>query len=217
MPGFSLTPLGTFPPAAPADFPVGVQWQQDGTNLGDRTIDTIDLSDGLTGTRGTGETANVLTLQAISVPSTGLAWQVDGVEVGDGTTIDTINLTDGVTATLAGSVLTVVADPPAFSWRDVPADTTLAASDAGNGLSMSGNTGGQVVTVPGDDIAIDPGEMVLIYAEGGATVSIIAASGVLLNVRSGLELELAGQYATVTLIKRRANEWIACGDLVVTG
>jgi hypothetical protein len=64
MPAFSLTPLGTFPPPAPDDFPVGIQWQDDGTNLGDRTVDTVNLRHGLTASRGTAETANILTIDA---------------------------------------------------------------------------------------------------------------------------------------------------------
>lgn len=64
MPGFSITPLGTFPPPTPDDFPVGIQWQDDGTNLGDRTADTVNLRHGLTASRGTAETANVLTIDA---------------------------------------------------------------------------------------------------------------------------------------------------------
>lgn len=64
MPAFGLTPLGTFPPPTPADFPVGIQWQDDGANLGDRTVDTVNLRHGLTASRGTAETANVLTIDA---------------------------------------------------------------------------------------------------------------------------------------------------------
>ena len=64
MPGFSITPLGTFPPPTPDDFPVGVQWQDDGANLGDRTVDTVNLRRGMTASRGTAETANVLTIDA---------------------------------------------------------------------------------------------------------------------------------------------------------
>lgn len=64
MPAFSLTPLGTFPPPTPDDFPVGIQWQDDSTNLGDRTVDTVNLRHGLTASRGTAETANVLTIDA---------------------------------------------------------------------------------------------------------------------------------------------------------
>lgn len=41
-----------------------LQWQQDGTNLGTATVDTVNLGSGITGTRGTGENANVLTLTA---------------------------------------------------------------------------------------------------------------------------------------------------------
>lgn len=68
MPGFSLTPLGTFPPPAPEDFPVGIQFQQEGIDVGGRTFDTINFVAGtvLELTAGTGETANVLT---ITIPS----------------------------------------------------------------------------------------------------------------------------------------------------
>lgn len=68
MPGFSLTPLGTFPPPSPSDFPVGIQFQHEGVDVGGRTIDTINFVAGavLDVTVGTGETANVLT---ITIPS----------------------------------------------------------------------------------------------------------------------------------------------------
>ena len=69
MPGFSLSPLGTFPPPTNDDFPVGIQWQDDGVDLGDRAVDTVNLRDGIVGSRGTGETANVLTIDVASSPS----------------------------------------------------------------------------------------------------------------------------------------------------
>jgi hypothetical protein len=68
MPAFSLTPVGTFPPPT-GEFPENIQWQQDGVNLGDRAVDTVNLTGSLVGSRGTGETANVLTLADGSNPS----------------------------------------------------------------------------------------------------------------------------------------------------
>lgn len=69
MPGFSITPAGPFPPPASGDFPVGIQWQDDGVDLGDRAVDTVNLRDGIVASRGTGETANVLTIDVGSNPS----------------------------------------------------------------------------------------------------------------------------------------------------
>lgn len=68
MPGFNVQSMGTYPPAAPADFPVGIQFQYDGEDVGGRTIDTVNFVPGaaLSVTVGTGETANVLT---ITIPS----------------------------------------------------------------------------------------------------------------------------------------------------
>jgi hypothetical protein len=73
MPGFSITPVASYPPPTGEPFPVGIQWQDDGTNLGDRTVDTINLRDGIVGSRGSGETANVLTIDVASSPSAAAA------------------------------------------------------------------------------------------------------------------------------------------------
>lgn len=87
MPAFSLTPLGTFPPPAPTDFPVGIQWQEDGVNLGDRGgVDTVNLRIGVRGSRGTGETSNILTIDAnafewLDVPA---SRPLEGTDIGKG-------------------------------------------------------------------------------------------------------------------------------------
>lgn len=65
MPSFALTPISSFPPPAPEDFPRGIQWQQDGVDLGEPIVGTIvNVTGGLSVTRGTGETENVITLTA---------------------------------------------------------------------------------------------------------------------------------------------------------
>lgn len=170
MPGFSLTPLGTFPPPTPDDFPVGIQWQDDGTNLGDRTVDTVNLRRGLEASRGTAETANVLTIDA-------------------GT----------------------------FTWRDVVDDDVLVGTDLSNGLKVDFAGSTVTITVPGDStlglLSGDGDVSVLITQYGVGAVVLVAQSGVTINVRSALSLQLAGQHATASLIHTGANEWVLCGDL----
>jgi len=99
----------------------------------------------------------------------------------------------------------------------VPGDHTLQSSDFGKGLSTSGTTGTQNIIVP-DDATLGGGDLngqsVLVYVEGAAGVIVLPASGVSVNVRSGLLSQAAGQFATMTLIHtRHANDWVLCGDL----
>lgn len=69
MPAFSITPVGPFPPAGEGDFPDFIQWQQDGTNLGDSAADTVNFTGaGVTATRGTGENSGLVT---VNIPGSG--------------------------------------------------------------------------------------------------------------------------------------------------
>lgn len=166
MPGFSVTPVGPFPPVNPEDFPGFLQWQWEGEDIGSTAVDTVNLVGAVSVTIGTGENENVLT-----------------IDVGDTT----------------------------LSWREAAGDTTLLAADAGNGIVTTGTTGGQNIVITGDDIEV--GQMVLIYQEGAAGVDIAVASGLNLRVRDGLLPESAGQYATLTIIRRSTTDYILCGDL----
>ena len=166
MPGFSVTPVGPFPPVNPEDFPDFLQWQWAGDDIGSTAVDTVNLVGAVSVTIGTGENENVLT-----------------IDVGDTT----------------------------LSWREAAGDTTLLAADAGNGIVTTGTTGGQNIVITGDDIEV--GQMVLIYQEGAAGVDIAVASGLNLRVRDGLLPESAGQYATLTIIRRSTTDYILCGDL----
>jgi hypothetical protein len=166
MPGFSVTPVGPFPPVNPEDFPDFLQWQWEGEDIGSTAVDTVNLVGAVSVTIGTGENENVLT-----------------IDVGDTT----------------------------LSWREAAGDTTLLAADAGNGIVTTGTTGGQNIVITGDDIEV--GQMVLIYQEGAAGVDIAVASGLNLRVRDGLLPESAGQYATLTIIRRSTTDYILCGDL----
>lgn len=105
--------------------------------------------------------------------------------------------------------LSALLSSPTFTWRDAPGDTTLADSDMENGVSTSGSSGIQRINIP----AGLAGNAVLIYQRGAASVLLVPASGVSLNVRYGLSRTLAGQYAPATLIQRATNDWFLSGDL----
>lgn len=67
MPAFSMTPATGFNPQTPDEFPVGLQFQLDGEDLGGPDVDTFNVVQGGSGqpfsfTRGTGANSNVVTL-----------------------------------------------------------------------------------------------------------------------------------------------------------
>lgn len=106
------------------------------------------------------------------------------------------------------------ADIPLLTWRDVPADYTIVAADRGNGLATSGNSGDQLIVVPGEDVDFPVGGTVLIAQEGAADVYVSPVSGVEVLYRSGLSLQLGGQFAVAWLTKRAADTWFLYGDLM---
>lgn len=166
MPGFSVTPVGPFPPVNAEDFPDFMQWQVDGVDVGGRDVSTVNLTGGVSASIGTGENSDVLTI------------------------------------VISDSVVT---------WREAAGDTTLLDTDAGNGIATTGTSGSQNVVITGDDLEV--GQMVLLYQDGPAGVNVTVASGLNLRVRDGLLAESAGQYATLTIIRRSTTDYILCGDL----
>jgi hypothetical protein len=171
--------------------------------------DVIQVGDNLTMTVQSG---NVVRIDGVaSYPE----WQQGGVDFGNA---HRIVVGTGITLSIAsGEPDTIQLSVPQFSFSDVAGDHTLQTSDLNNGLSTSGTTGTQNITVPADaqlgggDLN---GKSVLIYVEGAAAVDVLPVSGVNVHVRSGLTAVAAGQYATLTLIHtRHANDWVLCGDL----
>lgn len=133
---------------------------------------------------------------------------------------DTVNFIGGsVTRGTGESSGVVTVDFGGFTWTTEAGDFTLVKTDTNNGIACTATSGSQTCFVPGDtgDTSVDfaTGASVLVYQEGPSPVSITPVSGVTVRVRSALTLQTAGQYATVTLIKRAANEWVACGDLAL--
>lgn len=147
-----------------------------------------------------------------------IQWQIDGVDLGSRALVETVNIVGGAEGSVSSDGGTATVDLSgaggAMTWRDVPGDYTIVTADAGNALSASGASGMQTITIPDDGGAdIDDGKAILIFQHGAGGVQVVPQSGVTLLVRSGLVAELAGQYATATLIKRASNVWLICGDL----
>ncbi len=212
---WGINPVEFTPPSSD-EFPDFLQWQNQGENLGDTSVDTVNISDGLSATRGVGEDANIVTI--VAVPDGALLqWQHDGVDVGPNT-ITTVNLTTGLNAVVndAGDTITISADllPHRLTWRVVDGDGTVTADDVDNGIEMRANTGAPVLTVP--EGVIPPGAAVLVFQRGAADVDIIPSSGLNLLYPTARFLSgLAGQGAIVTLIGGPADtgEVILCGDM----
>jgi hypothetical protein len=103
---FSITPASGFNPPTDDGFPNFIQFRNNGTNLGAADATIVDVSGGLTATRGVGEDANKVTITGEGGGST-LQFQDEGSNLGaaDATTVDFTGA--GVTASRAGSTVTV--------------------------------------------------------------------------------------------------------------
>lgn len=100
---YSLTPV-VGAPLAPEGFPQGMQFQNDGTDLGARDVLTLDFADNLTATRGVGST----TVRVVA-DATGAAiqWMDEGIDLGP-PDANEVNFTGaGVVATRTGERIIV--------------------------------------------------------------------------------------------------------------
>jgi hypothetical protein len=148
-----------------------------------------------------------------------IQWQDTGVNLG-GPTVDTVNLIGNVHATRGtgenANKLTIFVVAP-LVWAESYSDFRLTLEQAENGVAMLAVSGAVNVVIPANSNVDFPiGTSILVYAAGGADVHILADSGIALRLRAGLNPQLAGQYAIATLIQRAIDEWIVCGDLLVT-
>ena len=147
-----------------------------------------------------------------------MQFRAGGVDLG-GRDADTVDFIGGLVTRGTGDnsgVVTVVIG--GMVWREVENDTVLTKADAEGGVATTGTTGMQSITVPADtgDSAVDLGNgaCVVLFQEGAARLEVHAESGVTLLYRDeAFNPAAAGQYATMSLIKRDANTWVLCGDL----
>lgn len=147
-----------------------------------------------------------------------IQFQADGVDLG-AADADTVNFVGNLLATrgTGESTNVVTVEGVLLSWRETDTDAALLKADGQNGLAVTANTGEVFITVPADtgDETLDfaTGQAILVFQEGGARVTVVGESGVLLQYRAALTNSLAGEFATATLIKRAADTWVLCGDL----
>ncbi len=147
-----------------------------------------------------------------------IQFRAGGVDLG-GRDADTVDFVGGVVTRGTGDnsgVVTVVLG--GMVWREVENDTVLTKADSEGGIATTSTTGMQSITVPADtgDSTVDllDGTCVVLFQEGAARLEVHAESGVALRYRDdAFNAAAAGQYATLSLIKRDTNVWLLCGDM----
>lgn len=98
------------------------------------------------------------------------------------------------------------------SLNNKTANYTLVLGDATKAIEMnvaSANT----LTIPANSsVAFPVGTQIIVIQTGAGATTLTPAGGVTVNSKDG-NLELGGQWAGVTLIKRASDTWVAVGDL----
>lgn len=99
-----------------------------------------------------------------------------------------------------------------LTWNPQTASYTLDLSDANNGVEMLVGSANNLTVPPNSTAAFPVGSSVLIYQAGAGLSSIVAGAGVTI-VKRGSSLDMGGQYALATLVKRATDTWILSGDI----
>ena len=92
------------------------------------------------------------------------------------------------------------------------ASYTLALADAGTVVEFTGGSATNVTIPPNSGVAFPVGTVIEVFQDGAGTVTVVAGSGVTLRSVSS-HVAAAGQYATIGLRQRAANEWVLSGAL----
>jgi len=127
MTTFSITPVSGFPLPTSDEFPDFIQFQADGADLGDNAADTVNFTDGLTATRGTGENANVVTVSSAAPPESSLPVEEDGIGVV--AAASTLNFT--------GTGVAITESPAGTAVITIPGSTVLTVKDEGISVVVS--------------------------------------------------------------------------------
>ena len=89
---------------------------------------------------------------------------------------------------------------------------TFVLSDAGKFVTFD-NSGAITVTVPPDSsVSFEVGATIGVAQLGTGTVSVVGGSGVTVSSLDG-KVDLAGQYATASLVKTDTDSWLLVGAL----
>lgn len=93
------------------------------------------------------------------------------------------------------------------------ASYTLVLGDAGGTVEMDVASANDLTVPPNSSVAFPVGTVVEVCQIGAGQTTIVAGSGVTVQVPSGLTLALRGQWSSVSLRKRATDVWVAAGDL----
>lgn len=97
---------------------------------------------------------------------------------------------------------------PAWTINEFSASYTATAEDTNNVLLVSTSATGVTVTIPP---ALAIGAQLTIYQYGAGQVTVAGGSGV--TIRTPTTLVFNEQYATVTLIHYKLNDWLIAGRM----
>jgi len=232
MPSFTITPV-SIAQAESGEFPDYTQYQQDGVNLGDATVDTVNFTQGITATRGVGENANKLEVSAegggsVDVYSDGSLVQaaVSGLNFVNATSVTpgssgvaTIELPDGgasptLAFMLSGSgnagadisnwVTTSVSTSPDAAW-DSTAKTLTYSSEGVYEAKMT------VQTTPSASVGSEASLLLVFSDVGNATGPFDLPTGASVLIPTGIVWNNPS-----TNTEMRFTDSASIGDLVRT-
>lgn len=89
---------------------------------------------------------------------------------------------------------------------------TLVLTDAHKLVTLSNGSPITCTVPPNSSVAFEVGDQVNLLQLGAGQVTVAAGAGVAIR-SEGSKLKLKGQYATATLVKIAADEWVALGNL----
>lgn len=99
-----------------------------------------------------------------------------------------------------------------LSLNEETANYTLVLGDATKAIEMNVASANTLTVPPNSDVAFSVGTQIIVIQTGAGATTLTAGAGVTLDSKDG-NVELGGQFAGVTLIKRGTNNWVAVGDL----
>lgn len=88
---------------------------------------------------------------------------------------------------------------------------TLVLTDAGRVVEMSNAAANTLTIPPNTSVAFPIGTIIEVYQVGAGQTTVAAGAGVTLRAPNGGKL--ASQYATASVRKRGADEWVLAGDV----
>lgn len=103
-------------------------------------------------------------------------------------------------------------EPAAVVANTQTGSYTLTLDDADKAVQMNVGTANNLTVPPNSSVAFPVGTVIEVMQYGAGQTTLVAGAGVTIR-SSGGKLKLAAQYATATLRKLAADEWVAAGEL----